>query len=91
MPCHDGGPSDDVYTRLDRVTRLLCAVLTDMEPVDRNEALASSTDLADWWAEHEIHDRRRQREEVRRADEQRLRAGALAKLTAVERQSLGLP
>lgn len=66
MPCRDGGPCcdygaqhvDRVYKdKLDKVTRMLCEVLTQHEATP--DAITPSVELWEWWIAHKEEDRKR--------------------------------
>lgn len=76
--------------RLTEVTEMLCRTLTRFEGIlntELNSPLAGvlDDDIVKWWEEHKVIDARR-----RKREREELRAKALAKLTAEERQLLGL-
>jgi hypothetical protein len=81
MPCRDGGPCcdygaqhvDRVYKdKLDKVTRMLCEILTQHEA---NQEMTPSAELWAWWLDHKEEDRKRTQAETeaKRRDEQHKR------------------
>lgn len=75
--------------KLDKVTRLLCLVMTAADNAksssDLNSVLLNNDELMDWWDEHRTADERRS---INEAAE--LRAKAMKKLTPEEKKALGL-
>lgn len=92
MPCRDGGPcyeNDPVLVaRLDKVTRLLCEVLTiDPTVADRFNVVG----LKEWWVNHQAMDAARKlatRVSLERqlADEEREAAKAAARVKALRKK-----
>lgn len=79
-----GHASDEL---LDQKTAELCARLESIgESFIRNMSL----ELQIWWRDHQEHDRRRLKREKEEAEKKAVRKAALAKLTAEEREALGL-
>lgn len=78
----------DLQRELDFVTRLLCAVCSDMAKSKL------SGELASWYASHKKMDAQRLADEKREAAkfnrEQKARQRALAKLTPAEKKMLGV-
>lgn len=77
MPCYDSrdsyeSRSRELQDKCNRLTRLLCEVLT------QNENIVASRDLQSWWTAHQVLDRQR----AERAQEQK----ELAKQRERERQ-----
>lgn len=68
------------------LTRLLCEACGRLQ--HRHGGL--SPELEAWWREHQEADARRRKEEKRRKNLEQRRDAALAKLTAEERDLLGL-
>lgn len=94
MPCTDGREPynfisyeslQETKNRLDTVTRLLCGILQHtMDSSDIGESHIRSkygVETWDWWVKHQEDDKIRI---------DKLRAAALSKLTAAEREALGL-
>lgn len=86
----------ELKKRLDKVTRLLCTVLTDwMADEKRMEAdseavvshlpgkIANNKELQEWWTEHQKSDREREK-----AEKEALVASAKSKLTKKELQAI---
>lgn len=107
MPCTDGGPirsvSDYEYNRvkqrLDKVTRLLCTVMSQWEednlpvypqdtegivfPPELSNKIKDNKELQDWWTEHQKSDREREK-----AEKEALVASAKSKLTKKELKAI---
>lgn len=106
MPCRDDyGPTpsvvyrddpktkkllEELKTKLDLVTRLLCFVLTNapapfwdaLSKVKKTAAHGNAyEELCAWWQQHELEDKR---------ERKRLKQQALAKLSPEEKEALGL-
>jgi hypothetical protein len=104
MPCNSDYPRENLEEKrlreeLDKVTRYLCAVLTDLEDevqdgnneIDPRAFLQSlSPDLRIWWKKHKKWDAKRRAQEAEEKRKKELRKAALAKLTDEERVLLGL-
>jgi hypothetical protein len=90
---------------LDLATRLLCEVCTRLERASTSFKLAGDLledqELAEWWKTHKAADERRRAREARKKQEaaekrkakrarKKARESALEKLTAEEREALGL-
>lgn len=84
----------DPYCKMDLVPEL-CSFLRGLEPpvfdsIVYDARSKQSRDLADWWEEHEAHDRDREAREKAEAKRQKLAASGMAKLTPAERKALGI-
>ena len=87
----------DVYGKSSQVhflTETLCKLCTDMKPEERLKIIYNGTDadsrkLADWWDAHKAADAQKLKDAKWRAHQQRVKDGALAKLTKAERKVLG--
>lgn len=88
----------EVKERLDRATHLLCSLLKEMND---EEVTQLSDEMQVWWAKHQVEDRKREvaeakREKQRLASDARIheverkRDVALSKLTAEDRDALGV-
>lgn len=104
MPCRDDGAYDNIRTeyredplviaRLNRVTRLLCYVLSRL-PIATYHHLVSlkkkeARELREWWEDHQRSDAEREkRENAKRLLEKKKRA-ALSKLSPEDKSILGL-
>lgn len=99
MPCTDGGlpyynDHPETKEKLDRATRLLCAVCKRLETNGIYVIVADveSGELDTWWRKHKKEDAEREaREAAEKAEALRLkklREGALAKLSDEERNVL---
>lgn len=89
MPCYDARDDDsrviiqENTAELDKLTRLLCGVMTQLDKLDLSHRLdyrnRNISGLKTWWSQHQA------------LDEKRItREQALAKLTKREREVLGL-
>jgi len=79
--------------KLDRVTALLCYVMTRLDtesPSKCEELLHDQTDLFKWWTKHQADDAARIAAEQKAATAEKRRLAALAKLTPEERDLLNL-
>jgi len=96
MPCRDDYPVrseptvsqkdfDAVRSRLDKVTNLLCK-LCKLAGVD--ERFSVDSDIYQWYQNHKAEDAKRKEAELHEME--RKRAAILNKLTAEERQILGV-
>jgi len=93
MPCTDGGVPYETEETVSLPEAVLCGLLnvllqfgTYSEYVSRinwKECGVSCLQFDKWWFEHQNSDRERKEKE-------RLRSAALAKLTAKEKEALGL-
>ena len=89
MPCQDEGQYahhaeqelKELREKVDKLTRMLCGLCTELEqrPAVGTLLLAMDSELAVWWEAHGRADYLRKTKEA-----------ALAKLTAAEREVLGL-
>lgn len=100
MPCRCDGAEEESrreqQKRLDAATRAACEAMraysTLYSMMDKNldvRVLVSSETLA-WFQQHEAEDARRREYERQQRDQERIRQAGLSKLTAEERQALGL-
>jgi len=104
MPCTDYGyeraESQELRTRLDSVTNLLCSLCKNAEKIGVLQTIASIS-VKRWWENHKEQDKRRLYEERRYAKEQaqhqkellrksKAKKEVLAKLSEKERKILGL-
>lgn len=97
MPCLDGGPSEERFSK-QKIEAMLCAICMAIESgvyidgtlkeVNWVEAGVSHEDFYDWWAAHKARDR--ERRERAKANRDNLQAQARAKLTPEEREALGI-
>lgn len=94
MPCSDGGRycSDDPELRekLDKVTRLLCGLCGRLIDAGKEGYIHKNKELSEWWEEHQRIDAARLRMEAMQKKKEGLRKLGLSKLTAEERQALGI-
>lgn len=80
MPCRDYEPDsavDDMRVRLNKVTALLCGTLHVVEDSNYNQLLRTLykdvPELREWWKHHKEMDRKREEQEKKDADRERLR------------------
>lgn len=94
MPCTYYLPGEEqelLNADLDRVTSLLCLVLSELEQDAALHALLKRHHgLRKFWEEHKERDRRRVEENRKQAKKERLRRSAEAKLTKEELAALNL-
>lgn len=76
MPCRDYDTDPPNYKpELDKVTRMLCAVLTDIDHVNSvfdthgavitiKEKITFSREIQEWWKKHKEADRKREEAEL---------------------------
>lgn len=79
-------------TKLNTMTQKLCAMcqLPYAENHIYNGRDKDARKLADWWDKHQEADRKRLEKELAKANDEKARKKALQKLTAHERELLGL-
>lgn len=104
MPCESEPPYgyyDDLEKsmkkRLDKVTRMLCAIARSSSKQDVDRWIQDVPDFAAWWKRHQQLDRARKAKAAKatakkRADAKRraAKAAALKRLSARDRKALGL-
>lgn len=103
MPCKDPDYNEDqairaenefVVAKLNKVTELLCWVMTTLDPLTKrnitNMKTPNSANLRVWWEKHQEADRLRIEKETLKLRQATLKQQALAKLTKEERKLLGL-
>ncbi|CAB5214523.1 hypothetical protein UFOVP190_148 [uncultured Caudovirales phage] len=100
MPCYDGsGPSysDNSYElrqikeRNDMLARIACRAMTELEKNGMEDfLLLSDEETREWWTAHKAWDAKRKAEEVEKLRKEQIKKEALAKLTAEEREVLGI-
>src|SRR5689334_16207860 len=98
MPCNDGGPPDYYgdysrqLKRADKLAKMLCDLCYILER--RSGGIGYYYDrvdgFKDWHTKHKEQDATRLKQEAESAAKDKLKAKALAKLTAEERKALGL-
>lgn len=84
MPCYDARDNERVIyqedtTKVDKLTRMLCGIMNQLTDRGFEVDYEDVRGLKTWWRNHQAADRRRVTRET-----------ALAKLTAAEREVLGL-
>ena len=101
MPCQSyesswAGNSNDADVRrlkkeADKLARIACAALTELEKVGKAEFLVLKNDeLREWWEAHKEADRREQARIAEIERQARVKQEALARLTDEEKELLGL-
>jgi len=88
----DRNYNQNTKEKLDKVTRLLCSVMTYLTPNDRKYLYSQSfgPELKKWWDSHQEQDRKRTREESIKKAKEEFKKKTLAKLTKEEKKILGL-
>lgn len=92
---------EETRSKLDNVTRMLCGVCSSLEGVSGIGVFEDIDGLDVWWHDHKRRDeqrrrdeavaeRKRQTQERAKVDAARRRAKALSKLSAEDREALGL-
>lgn len=89
MPCNcDGYPAPEPDQHNGPLAEALCKVLQEHE--SRGEMSCFDAATLRWWKEHKRRDKLRLEIDMKRAQTERDRKEALAKLTAYERKLLGI-
>lgn len=101
MPCQSyesswAGNSNDADVRrlkkeADKLARIACAALTELEKVGKAEFLVLKNDeLREWWEAHKEADRKERARIAELERRERVKEKALARLTEEEKELLGL-
>ena len=93
MPCvyDDFGASErERRKELDEVTDMLCQICLRIDEGYNRIRLSTITGLEAWWGKHKIADEARRKSEAQDKAKATARSKALAKLTAAEKEMLGL-
>lgn len=96
MPCADPDPhrtEREIQARLDKVTRMLCDLCTNLDTLDYGIAETCRmpiNGLSEWWEAHKQRDKIRVIHEENMRKREEVKKTALSKLTWEERQTLGL-
>ena len=102
MPCYDGGRDDygnnsnnwevkKLQERADLLARVACRALTELEDNSIADMLLLRDDeTRDFWIKHKEFDAKRKAEEAEKLRKEQIKKEALAKLTAEEREVLGI-
>lgn len=102
MPCYDGGRDDysndsnnwevkKLQERADLLARVACRALTELEDNGIADMLLLRDDeTRDFWIKHKEFDAKRKAEEAEKLRKEQIKKEALAKLTAEEREVLGI-
>lgn len=94
MPCRDW-PEERVVSyedtrKVDKLTRMLCFVMSRLDPTRASILLHDNKELADWWKTHQEQDRRRLAYEAEQKRREDLKKSAKSKLSPEERRALGI-
>lgn len=101
MPCYDGsGPTpsysdtfemQQIKARNDMLARIACRAMTELEKNGMEDfLLLSDEETRVWWTAHKAWDAKRQAEEAEKLRKEQIKKEAIAKLTAEEREVLGI-
>lgn len=94
MPCMsyeaDYTPTDSTKSLRDKLARIACKAMTQLERVDPTNNLFKNKEAKDWWTEHKIADARAMDAKRKQAEAKALRKAALDKLTPEEKKVLGV-
>ena len=101
MPCYQTGSAEgdarldaeEARKELTDTTRMLCRLMTVLVEADvfKGTTFIGKVDgLQEWWRLHQEIDRQRIEKGVAKLERQRLRVAGIAKLSAAERDALGL-
>lgn len=87
--------ADNDYAQDERLVPLLCGLVASLKPEQINEFVydarsAGARQLADWWEIHLAADAERKREEEKSRERHKLQKAGISKLTAAEREALGI-
>jgi hypothetical protein len=92
MPCDSPLGRDDDWAglkaELDTVTRLLCDICNNVELLHVRGCFTPA--VRAWWDAHKLHDAQRRLREEAHVLRENLRREALQKLSAEEREALGV-
>lgn len=87
--------ADKTYADDERSVPELCRLLNGLNPRARDALIYGDAkdkmarQLADWWEEHEAHDKQLREIQRKERDKKVLKKSALSKLTPAERKALG--
>lgn len=98
MPCMsyepDFLPNDTNKDLRDKLARIACKAMTELERIDPTNKLFSDKEAGPWFTQHKIDDAKAKEAERGRRDKARkakeARALALSKLTEEDKKALGL-
>ena len=97
MPCRDyEADYDNSYERNlkdqnDRLARIACKAMTALEEAGQEDfLLLKDEEVREWWKKHKEADAKAKAEREEKARIARIKKEALAKLSAEERQALGI-
>lgn len=91
MPCvcDDYGETEsDQKLLLDKLTRMLCSVLTTISQLPEFDSIGFDSEVVKWWKKHQKADAARKKIESEEKKKKRLAAKALNKLTKEEKEAL---
>ena len=81
-------------TECDRLARIACKAMTQLEQLDPELKSFKDTEARKWWANHKKADKARMdkeaKEKAKLEEQEKLRQAALAKLTPEEIEAFGL-
>lgn len=94
MPCMsyeaDYTPTDSTKSLRDKLARIACKAMTQLERVDPTNSLFKNKETKEWWTQHKIDDARAMEAKRKEAEAKALRKAALDKLTPEEKKVLGV-
>lgn len=100
MPCrdyytdgqYDNSESKALKSRLDKVTRILCKVLKELENSPEMTAilLKSDKEFQNWYTAHKKADEEERKRIAEKKRREAVKKAAMAKLSAEEREILGI-
>jgi hypothetical protein len=100
MPCRDYDSQDeyerDQQKKLDAATKAACEALTELGAVEQHDYWPGailqrlSKETQDWWKKHKAADAARKKNEREQREQLKKRENAKNKLTAEERELLGI-
>lgn len=90
MPCTDPDADTDTINDLHRKVQSLTDKLCRACRSAHNGGIKLEGDIEEWWLDHEEKDRRRLQQELDKRRRYEARVAALSKLSAGERELLGL-
>ncbi len=95
IPANVAAQARNEYANDDTLVPMLCEIVRNLSPTGKRDLVYDahnkmSRRLATWWENHEEADRKRTASEKKDAKTKALRESALSKLSAAERDALGL-
>lgn len=86
----DYTPRDSAKDLRDKLARIACKAMTELERVDPTNKLFKNKEAKNWWTEHKIADARAMDAKRKQDEAKALRKAALAKLSDDEKKALGV-